>query len=140
MSDQENFYSGREQSQIKHYLLERYLTEMAFKVAQSQAGTLTAINYVDGFSGPWETRDEAGYSDTSFGQAILVLKKVRSELQRLKRERLPVRFVFCEKNRKRHTNLVNAVSEEKSLDIRCLHGQFEEKLKPNLNSCHHNNI
>jgi three-Cys-motif partner protein len=129
MADQENYYSGREQSQIKHFLLERYLTDMSFKVALSQPDVLTAINYVDGFSGPWGTRDEADYSDTSFGQAIIVLKKVRSELQRLKHERLPVRFVFCEKNRTRHGNLVKAVSEERSLDIRCLHGRFEEKLK-----------
>lgn len=129
MSDQENLYTGREQSQIKHYLLERYLTEMAFKVAQSQTNALTAINYVDGFSGPWETRDEVDYSDTSFGQAIIILKKVRSELQRLKHERLPVRFVFCERNRARHKSLVNAVAEEQSLDIRCLQGRFEEKLE-----------
>lgn len=129
MSDQDNFYSGREQSQIKHFLLERYLTEMAFKVALSQPDKLTAINYVDGFSGPWETRDEADYSDTSFGQSIIVLKKVRSELQRLKHETLPVRFVFCEKIRTRHRSLVDAVSAEQSLDIRCLQGRFEEKLK-----------
>jgi three-Cys-motif partner protein len=128
MPDPDKLYTGREQSRIKHFLLERYLTVMAFKVAQSTTDTLTGINYVDGFSGPWETRDKASYSDTSFGQAIKVLKTVRKELQRLRHERLPVRFIFCEENRTRHTNLVKAVSEERSLDIRCLHGRFEQKL------------
>lgn len=128
MPDPDKLYTDREQSRIKHFLLERYLTDMAFKVAQSTTGTLTGINYVDGFSGPWETRDEASYSDTSFGQAIKVLKKVRGELQRIKHERLPVRFVFCEENRARYAHLLRAVSEEKTVETQCLNGRFEQKL------------
>lgn len=46
-------YSGREQTEAKHFILRRYLQELAFKVL-----TFQDITYVDGFSGPWETNRE----------------------------------------------------------------------------------
>lgn len=128
MPDTDEFYKGREQSQIKHFILQRYLTEMAFKVAQSNRGALTPINYVDGLAGPWGTRDTDSYSDTSFRQAIDVLRTVRREVRRLRHAELPVRFVFCERNKKTHAELVEAVSEDRDVEIHCLHGRFEEKL------------
>ena len=60
-------YSGREQTKAKHFILKRYLQALAFKVLPS-----FDITYVDGFSGPWETKTEA-FSDTSFMIAINVL-------------------------------------------------------------------
>ncbi len=127
MSEDE-LYKGREQSQIKHFILKRYLTTMAFKVAQSRAGRLTAINYVDGFSGPWQTQDDAGYEDTSFRQAITILREVRSELAKARTANLPIRFIFCEKNTKRYQKLTAAVANDTDLEIHCIPGQFEEKL------------
>jgi hypothetical protein len=44
-------YSGREQTKAKHFILKRYLQALAFKVLR-----FSDITYVDGFSGPWETR------------------------------------------------------------------------------------
>jgi protein gp37 len=44
-------YSDREQTKAKHFILKHYLQELAFKVL-----TFSDITYVDGFSGPWETR------------------------------------------------------------------------------------
>jgi hypothetical protein len=60
-------YSGREQTQAKHFILRRYLQALAFKVLSFQD-----ITYVDGFSGPWETKTE-NFSDSSFMIAISVL-------------------------------------------------------------------
>lgn len=128
MSD-DAFYKGREQSQIKHFILKRYLTIMAFRVAQSRSGHLTAINYVDGFSGPWQTQDDAGYEDTSFRQAMSVLREVRSELAKAHTANLPIRFIFCEKNTTRYQKLTAAVANDSDLEIHCIPGQFEEKLK-----------
>ena len=128
MSNSKEFYRGREQSEVKHFILESYLMEMAFKVAQSKKSELTAINYVDGFSGPWEIQDEAGYSDTSFRRAIEVLRTVRKEIQRVRHATLPVRFVFCEKIRARYVTLIKAVSEYEDVEIHCIHGRFENML------------
>ena len=135
MTDLDELYKGREQSQIKHFILQRYLTDMAFKVAQSDQEKLTAINYVDGFSGPWETQDAEGFADTSFRQAIDVMRKVRRELQRVRHAKLQVRFIFCESNRSRHAKLVGAVSDDKDVEIHCLHGRFEEKLDEIFDKC-----
>lgn len=60
-------YSGREQTQAKHFILKRYLQALAFKVL-----TFQDITYVDGFSGPWETKTE-NFVDLSFMIAISVL-------------------------------------------------------------------
>ena len=102
MPELNSLYQGREQSQVKHFILRQYLTSMAFKVVQSSGRSPTPINYVDGFSGPWGTRDTSDYSDTSFGLAIDVLKRVRDEMQRIKHIRPPVRFVFCEEDPESH--------------------------------------
>ena len=63
-------YEGREQTEAKHFILKRYLQRLAFKLLE---GGLRELAYVDGFSGPWETRT-ADFSDTSFMIAINVLK------------------------------------------------------------------
>lgn len=127
MTVEDELYRGREQSQIKHFILKRYLTAMAFKVAQSRPGQLTAINYVDGFSGPWETQDEAGFQDTSFRQAMNVLREVRDELAK-SRGALTVRFVFCEKDSGRYQRLSAAVAGDTDLEIHCIQGRFEDRL------------
>ncbi len=44
-------YSRREQTKAKHFILKSYLQALAFKVL-----TFSDITYVDGFSGPWETK------------------------------------------------------------------------------------
>ena len=61
-------YIGREQTKAKHFILKRYLQALAFKVL-----TFSDITYVDGFSGPWETKTE-NFSDSSFMIAISVLR------------------------------------------------------------------
>lgn len=61
-------YSGREQTGTKHFILKRYLQALAFKVL-----TFSDLTYVDGFSGPWETKTE-DFADSSFMIAITVLK------------------------------------------------------------------
>lgn len=61
-------YSGREQTKVKHFILKRYLQALAHKIL-----TFSEITYIDGFSGPWETRTE-NFSDTSFMIAIGVLR------------------------------------------------------------------
>lgn len=88
-------YIGREQTYIKHTFLRRYLETLAVKVLY---GGWDAFNYVDGFAGPWEIRDEEGCSDASFGVAVDLLETVKEFVEMRRRgPRLKVRFYLCEK-------------------------------------------
>jgi len=67
-------YSGREQTKAKHFILKSYLQALAFKVL-----TFSNVTYVDGFSGPWETKTE-NFGDSSFMIAIAVLRDAQKQI------------------------------------------------------------
>lgn len=91
-------YSEREQSQIKHFALRRYL-ETASKII----GTWSDFSYVDCCAGPWRSR-AADFADTSFGAAIKVLKESRAWL--LKRGKDPrFRALLVEESAERYQRL-----------------------------------
>jgi len=94
MSFDEQWYLGREQTLVKHTILQRYLLRLAVIV-----GTWAdAITYIDCFSGPWESKTD-DYSDTSFGIAVQELKKAKAELA--KQSKQPrFRCFFLEKDKK----------------------------------------
>jgi three-Cys-motif partner protein len=69
-------YEGREQAYVKHYLLDRYLPDWAHKVGSAWP----SLVYVDGFAGPWETKDP-NYADSSFAIAVEALRRSRLSLQ-----------------------------------------------------------
>src|SRR5271166_3932247 len=69
-------YAGREQAYVKHRLLEEYLSQWGYKVGSSW----DSLVYVDGFAGPWGSKDE-NFSDSSFGIATRVLNQVVSGLR-----------------------------------------------------------
>jgi len=94
MNFDEHWYLGREQTLIKHTILQRYLRRLAVIV-----GTWAdAITYIDCFSGPWQSQTN-DYSDTSFGIAVQELEKARTELA--KQNKQPrFRCFFLEKDKK----------------------------------------
>jgi three-Cys-motif partner protein len=69
-------YAGREQAYVKHRLLEEYLSHWGYKVGSSW----DSLVYVDGFAGPWESKDQ-NFADSSFGIATRVLNQVVSGLR-----------------------------------------------------------
>lgn len=69
-------YQGREQAYVKHYLLEKYLPEWAYKVGTKW----NSLAYIDGFAGPWGTTDP-NYADSSFAVAVDTLRKCKLGLQ-----------------------------------------------------------
>jgi three-Cys-motif partner protein len=97
-------YVGREQTLIKHFILKSYLER--FSRIIGYAGWST-INYVDCFSGPWESRAD-DYRDTSFGIALRVLTETREELRQRKRA-VDVRCFFLERSSKRYKRLAEYV-------------------------------
>ncbi|MFZ0271157.1 MAG: three-Cys-motif partner protein TcmP [Acidobacteriaceae bacterium] len=87
-------YRGREQSQVKHKVLERYLQAFSAIIGTK----FDEIVYVDCMAGPWEAKD-AALRDTSFHTAISVFqdclargrcKSVRALLIESDREKYPL--------------------------------------------------
>src|SRR6266567_6778594 len=69
-------YEGREQTEVKHKILERYLSAFA-PIVGTWADEIT---YIDCLAGPWEARGEH-LEDTSFSRAINVLREAKATLQ-----------------------------------------------------------
>jgi three-Cys-motif partner protein len=66
-------YAGREQSYVKHVLLESYLEKLVHKIASRY----DHVAYVDGFAGPWLNANER-FEDTSFGIALNALRSAKA--------------------------------------------------------------
>src|SRR5215510_13218265 len=88
-----NLYIGREQTLVKHLILQRYLGRFAHII-----GFLwNSITYVDCFSGPWNVRSD-DLKDSSFSIALEELRKARETHRRLGRE-IGLRCFFLEKEK-----------------------------------------
>lgn len=120
---QDDPYLGREQTKAKHFILRTYLQALAFKVLH-----VGDVTYVDGFSGPWETRTE-NFADSSFMIAISALKDAQQKLATSGIHRT-VRCFFCERNPTAFKQLDTAVqphnNPQEGLEIRTFDGQFED--------------
>jgi three-Cys-motif partner protein len=69
-------YTEREQSGIKHFVLQHYLEAATRIIGSSWNG----FSYVDCCAGPWESRT-SDFGDTSFGIAVGILKKANEFLR-----------------------------------------------------------
>jgi three-Cys-motif partner protein len=87
-----DIYAGREQTFVKHFILQRYLERFAHIVG-SRWQTLT---YVDCFSGPWSVRSDS-LADSSFAIALSELRKARDTHAQHHRK-IQLRCFFLEKN------------------------------------------
>lgn len=116
------YYRGREQTYLKHFFLERYLERVAYNILSHSNDFV----YVDGFSGPWKSEDEA-YQDTSFVIALQTLRQVRDGLRKRGRT-VKIRCLFVEKDPISFQGLDNAVNAIRDLDIRIIHGEFESAI------------
>ncbi|MBI2497839.1 MAG: hypothetical protein HYV75_08010, partial [Opitutae bacterium] len=85
-------YFGREQSLIKHVILEKYLERFAIIVGKGYDG----IVYVDGFSGPWNVQSE-NLDDSSFSIALGQLRKARLAVRETFGRELQIKCIFLEK-------------------------------------------
>ncbi len=116
-------YDGREQTKAKHFILRRYLQALAFKVLN-----FTDVTYVDGFSGPWETRTES-FEDSSFMISIAVLKDAQEQLAKRGKER-KIRCFFCERDPEAFAKLQAAVAPyhepAKGFEIQTHGGEFTD--------------
>lgn len=117
------FYKGREQTYVKHLFLERYLQQVAYNILSFKNDFI----YVDGFSGPWRSKDE-DFSDTSFFIAVETLRGVREAMKEKGRKQCQVRCVFVEKDPQPFAELESFVSTVPDIPIEPIHEEFEKTI------------
>jgi three-Cys-motif partner protein len=94
-----DLYVGREQTLVKHSILQNYLQQFAIVVGFHW----DTITYVDCFSGPWNVQSE-DFRDSSFAIALEQLRKAR-EVHRSQGRSLKLRCFFLEKTRSAYLKL-----------------------------------
>jgi three-Cys-motif partner protein len=119
-------YSGREQTEAKHFILRRYLQALAFKVLTSQD-----ITYVDGFSGPWETKAD-DFSDSSFMIALSVLRDAQTQVLKRTGVRRRIRCFLSESNAEAFALLEQVVATfhkpAEGFEVKTFFGKFEDAI------------
>lgn len=118
-------YVGREQTLVKHFILEKYLERFALIVG-TQWDVLT---YVDCFSGPWNVRSEKS-EDSSFAIALNQLLKARATHARHGRK-IHLRCFFLEKNRAAYARLREFAGSVGDATIETRNAALEESV-PNI--------
>ncbi len=121
-------YEGREQAYVKHRLLQRYLPELVYKINTWR----DALVFVDGFAGPWKTRDPQ-YADSSFGVAVQTLRECQEGLK-AKGRNFKVGLILVEKDPgqfKRLEQFAAAKSDERC-PIHPIEGEFIKNI-PEIN-------
>jgi three-Cys-motif partner protein len=120
-------YVDREQTFAKHLLFEFYLETLAYHILSFK----DEFVYVDGFSGPWESKD-AGHADTSFAIAIRKLSEVREGAGKAFKKSKRIRCLFIEKDRQTFDRLEAYVKKTKTngIEIKLLNGDFEDLIEP----------
>jgi len=113
-------YFQREQSQIKHIVLENYLERFAIIVGKWSDGIL----YVDGFSGPWNSVSK-DFKDSSFAIALRQLRSARTAVKKTFGRELRITCVFLERDPTAFTQLEAYSSQQKDVEIILLNRDFE---------------
>jgi three-Cys-motif partner protein len=86
-------YHGREQTFVKHRLLEAYLQRLFMIIGLYQK----SIRYVDCFSGPWQ-EGSSELRDTSIGISLKIIRKSREGLKEMGKD-VAFHALFIEKDK-----------------------------------------
>ena len=122
MSNDE-LYAGREQTQVKHFILQKYLERFAYKVGSHW----DALTYVDCFSGPWNARSEE-FEDSSFAIALKQLRIARDTLAEQRGRNVRLRCFFLEKNRAAFARLKEFADSVTDAKIETRNATLEESI------------
>jgi len=117
------FYAGREQTLVKHFILQKYLERFAYIVGSHW----DVLTYVDCFSGPWNARSEK-LEDSSFAIALKELRNARDTLAKQRGRNVQLRCFFLEKNPAAYSRLVEFAEGETDAKIETLNATLEESI------------
>jgi three-Cys-motif partner protein len=120
-------YVGREQTLVKHFILEKYLSRFAPIVLSKWS----SISYVDCFSGPWNAHTD-DLSDTSFSIALSELRKAR-DYSRANGRDVQVRCFFLERDREAFKKLKEFADEIDDAEVETTNAILEESIDSIVN-------
>jgi three-Cys-motif partner protein len=123
-----DFYIDREQTQVKHIILESYLERFAIIVG-SRWDTIT---YVDCFSGPWKVKSEK-FEDSSFAIALEQLRKARDIHKKQTGKTLKLRCFFLEKTPSAYAKLKQFADQQDDVKIETKNKKLENAIQDILN-------
>ncbi len=113
-------YQGREQSFIKHTLLNHYLTRLFMIIGKRE----NTIRYIDCFAGPWQEGSN-DLNDTSIAISLNIMKKCH---EGLKQRGLKVFFkaLYIEKDKDSYNKLESFLQKKSTKDVSAesKHGDF----------------
>ncbi len=112
-------YFGREQTLVKHTILDRYLLRFALIVGRRW----NVITYVDCFSGPWSVKSP-DLSDASFAIALSELRKARERLAQEGRQ-VGIRCFFLEADPLAHERLRAFASAVRDAEVKTCNARLE---------------
>jgi three-Cys-motif partner protein len=117
-------YSGREQTLVKHFILQKYLERFAYIVGSHW----DVLTYVDCFSGPWNARSEK-FEDSSFAIALKELRNARDALAKQRGRNVQLRGFFLEKNRAAYAKLKEFADSSTDAEIETRNASLEESIR-----------
>jgi len=115
-------YSGREQTLVKHFILQKYLERFAHIVGTYR----NSLTYVDCFSGPWNVRSDR-FEDSSFSIALQELRKAR-DTHTPRGRQLRLRCFFLEKDPAAYAKLDAFAKGVQDAEVRTLNATLEESV------------
>ncbi len=115
-------YVGREQTLVKHFILEKYLERFAHIVGSFW----DTITYVDCFSGPWNVRSE-NLTDSSFSVALQQLRNAR-DTHKSRGRHIRLRCFFLEKDRTAHAKLKEFADKIRDVEIETRNASLEDSI------------
>lgn len=117
-----DLYVGREQTYVKHFVLDSYLERFAHIVG----AFWDTITYVDCFSGPWNAQSNQ-LDDSSFSIALKQLRKAKADLADHGRS-VSLRCFFLEKDEAAYERLKNFADETKDAEVKTCNATLEESV------------
>lgn len=121
--ENDELYFWREQSQVKHVILENYLERFGIIIGKTWDG----IFYVDGFSGPWNTVSD-NFRDSSFAIALRQLRSAREVVRERFKKDLRIKCIFLESDPKAFQRLEEFSKSNDDGEIIALNSEFEESI------------
>jgi three-Cys-motif partner protein len=125
-------YAGREQTLVKHFILQKYLERFAYIVGSHW----DVLTYVDCFSGPWNARSEK-FEDSSFAIALKELRSARDALAKQRGRNIQLRCFFLEKNRTAYAKLKEFTDSVTDATIETRNATLEESIPEILDFVRH---
>ena len=118
-------YVGREQSYLKHRVLELYLTAWAQKQGSISKFREVQLVYVDCFAGPWQSKNEK-LEDTSVHIGLSALESAAATWK----TNIKLKAVFVEKEAEPFARLGTYLASRRSVvETLPIHGEFGNRIE-----------